>query len=224
MITKPDYDTAAIKAMQLLIDNNITETPINPLPILLNYPGVRVVPFTRMADEAGIERKDLIPMFGVNQDAATFHLKMQNMKDVNYVVFYNMRLPYEIIWRGIARELGHIVLKHDGSTRTPEARLAEAMCFAHHLISPRPILYLIQQSGVPLTMSVLAQTTGCSAECVEDMQQIPLTNVPKELNIKVRDLFSAHINEYLRFHAASPLKDKSPVLDFGTFMDGYKEG
>ena len=114
MINKPDYETAASKAMQILIDRNIKGTPVNPMPIMVNYPGVRVMPFTRMADEAGMEWEELVPMFGTNQDAATFHLDMPNLEDVHYVVVYNMRLPFEIIWRGIARELGHIVLGHNG--------------------------------------------------------------------------------------------------------------
>lgn len=222
MITVPDYETAAIRAMEILIENHITETPVNPMPILLNYPGVRVMPFTMMADRAGIERDDLIPLFGGNQDAATFHLGM-DMPDVTYITIYNMRLPYEIIWRGIARELGHIVLGHDGATRPAEVRMAEAMCFAHHLLSPRPIIRLIQESGMPLTMSALANTTGCSDECVEDMQVIPGVHTPKELNRQVKDLFARGVNEYIRFHRSSPMKDKSPLIDLGTFMDNYED-
>lgn len=218
----PDYDRAAIEAMKLLIANNITETPIKPMPILLHYPGVRVMPFTHMASEAGIDRDDLIPMFGGNQDAATFHLTA-GIGDVSYVVVYNMRLPFEIIWRGIARELGHIVLGHNGTARSTETRRAEAMCFAHHLISPRPIIYLLQQSGIPLTMNVLTNTTGCSEECVDDMQKIPGAHVPKELNNQVRDLFARGINEYIRFHSSAPHADRSALVDFGTYMDNYEE-
>ena len=223
MISKPDFDTAAIRAMELLRDRRITETPVNPLPIMLDYPGVRVMPFTRMAAEAGIDRHELVPMFGGNQDAATFHMDMPGMDDVKYVVVYNMRLPFEIIWRGIARELGHIVLGHDGATRTAEARIQEALCFAHHLISPRPVIRMIQESGMPLTMSALANTTGCSDECVEDMQHIPGTHVPKELNLQVKKQFARGIKEYIRFHQASPMKDNSPVLNLGSFMDYYEE-
>ena len=54
MINRPDYDRAAAAAMQLLIDHQVKETPINPLPILLNLPGVRVLPYTKMASDAGI--------------------------------------------------------------------------------------------------------------------------------------------------------------------------
>lgn len=218
----PDYDRAAIAAMKLLIENQITETPIKPMPIMLSYPGVRVMPFTHMASEAGMERDDLIPLFGTNQDAATFHLGA-DINDVKYVVVYNMRLPFEIIWRGIARELGHIVLGHDGATRSASVRRAEAMCFAHHLLCPRPIIRIIQESDMPLTMSALANTTGCSDECVEDMREIPGAHVPADLNRQVRDLFERGINEYIRFHRSSPLKDKSPLIDLGTYMDYYEE-
>lgn len=222
MINKPDYDRAAAAAMQLLIDHNVTETPINPLPILLNYPGVRVLPYTKMASDAGMDRKELIPIFG-NQDAATFHLDLPGMDDVRYVVVYNMRLPFEIIWRAIARELGHIVLCHDGVTRSMEARMQEAVCFAHHLISPRPVLNYLRQSGLPFTLNVLTNTTGCAEECVQEMQTIPGAHVPVDLNARVRDLFVPHLREYVDFYRASNKHDKSPLLDLGTFMDNYEE-
>lgn len=219
---KPDYDRAAIAAMQILVDHQIAETPIVPLPILLKYPGVRVISFAKMANEANIDRDELLPLFVANQDAATFKLGL-DIDDVEYVVAYNLRLPFEIIWRGIARELGHIVLGHDGVTRPYAVRRAEAMCFAHHLLSPRPIIHMLQESGIPLTMNVLSDTTGCIDECVLDMREIPGVHVPAELNRQVRDLFSHGINEYIRFHNASKKTDNSPVVDFGTFMDCYEE-
>lgn len=217
----PDFDRAAIAAMELLVSRKITETPIDSLSILLTYPGVRVMSFTKFATQAGINRHDLIPMFGANQDAATFKLGM-NIESVDYVVVYNMRLPYEIIWRGVARELGHIVLGHDGQTRPTNVRLQEAMCFAHHLISPRPIIHMLRGSGIPLTMNVLTATTGCSDECVDDLRVIPGVHVPAELNREVRDLFSHGIGEYIRFYRAAK-DDHSPIIDFGTYMDNYEE-
>ena len=198
MLMQPDFDKAATKAMEILIKNQITETPIYSPSILVNYPHVRVMSFTNMADKSEIERADLIPKFGENQDAVTF--RMTNMDDVDYVVIYNMRLPFEDIRRAIARELGHIVLGHDGQTRPTGVRMAEALCFAHHLLSPRPIIHTIQESGLPFTMNVLTHTTGCSGDCVDEIREIPGTNVPKELNRLVRDLFASHINEYIRFH------------------------
>ena len=223
MITAPDFDLAATRALEILRDNNITETPINPLPILLQTPGVRVMPFTKMANELSRDRQDLVPMFGTNTDAATFHLQLPGLADVEYVVVYNMRLPFEIIWRGIARELGHIVLRHDGQTRTADARMAEALCFAHHLISPRPIIRFLQDSGIPLTMNDLSAVTGCSDECVDELQTLPGVRVPSDLNARIRAQFAPHLTEYINFAKSSPKVDRSPVVDFGSFMDGYEE-
>ena len=213
-------DSAAIKAMEILRDKKISETPVNPLQIMLEYPHVRVVPFTRMAADAGMERHDLVPLFEGNQDAATFILS--GIDGVKYVVVYNMRLPCEIIRRAIARELGHIVMGHDGSTRPTDVRKAEAMTFAHYLLSPRPALNLIRQS-MPITLSVMSQTMGCSEECVEDIQKIPGVHVPADLNRAVRDQFAQGIKEYIQFHLSSPMKDHSPVVDLGGYMDFYEE-
>lgn len=218
----PDYDRAAIAAMTLLAENRIQETPIIPLPLLLKQPGVRVISFARMANEINVERDELVPLFAANQDAATFRLGM-DLDGVEYVVVYNMRLPFEIVWRAVARELGHIVLGHDGETRPQDVRRAEAMCFAHHLLSPRPIIRLLQESGLPLTMNVLSDTTGCVDECVYDMRLIPGAHVPAALNRQVRAQFEKGINEYIRFHGAASTKDHSPLIDLGTFMEGYEE-
>ena len=119
--------------------------------------------------------------------------------------------------------LYHIVLGHDGATRTKEARFAEAMTFAHHLLSPRAVIHLLQESGMPLTMNVLTQTVGCSDDCVDDIRRIPGVHVPAALNDQVKSQFERGIREYVRFHLSSPIPDKSPVLDLGTYMDNYEE-
>ena len=218
----PDFEKAATEALKILIDNRITETPIDALSVLLNYPGVRVMTFSSFALETGKKREELIPLFGQNQDAVTFHLDM-DIDGVEYVVVYNMFLTVDVVMRGIARELGHIVLHHDGRTRPADVRLAEAKCFAHHLLSPRPVIRMLQDSGITVTLDVLAETTGCSSDCVEDMKNIPGVSVSKELNQQVKALFCERISEYIRFHSASSVNDNSPVVDFGSFMDCYEE-
>ena len=134
-----------------------------------------------------------------------------------------MFLTVDVVMRGLARELGHIVLQHDGITRETSVRMAEAKCFAHHLLSPRPVISMLQQSGLPITLDVLAETTGCSSDCVDDIQTIPGVNVPSDLNRKVKELFTQEINEYIRYKTASKKKDSSPVVDFGQFMEFYEE-
>lgn len=220
----PDYETAARKALEIILYRQITETPVLSLPILRNFPGVRLMSFAEMADGTGMDRENLVPLFGRNQDAATFLLNADiSLDDVRYVVIYNRKLPYETVRKAIARELGHIVLGHDGVTRPPEVRYAEAMCFAHHLLLPRPVIRMLQSAGVPLTLNVLADTIGCADECVEGMRTTPGVHVPRQLNAEVRDLFAPHIREYIRFHAASKKPDHSPVADIGTYMDFYEE-
>lgn len=216
-----DFNRASTIAMQILIDNKVTETPVDSLQLLVNFPRVRVMSFANMAYNSEVDREDLVPLFGQNQDAVTF--RFYGMDDVDYVVIYNMKLPFEDIRRAVARELGHIALGHDGQTRSAEVRKAEALCFAHHLLSPRPIINMIQKSGLPFTINVLTHTTGCSEDCLEEIREIPGTKVSPELNTKVRELFGSHILEYIRFHKASPKPDNSTVIDFGTYMEGYEE-
>ena len=96
------------------------------------------------------------------------------------------------------------------------------MCFAHHLISPRPIIHMLQQE-IPLTMNVLTATTGCSDECVDEMREIPGTHVAPELNREVKKLFERGITEYIQFYKAAKKEDKTPLIDFGSFMDFYEE-
>lgn len=218
----PDYEKAATKALEILVNRQTSATPIDALSILLKYPGVRVMTFSRMATETGKERDELVPLFGECQDAATFHLDTP-IEGVDYVVVYNRFLSVELVFRAVARELGHIVLGHDGQTRTTDVRMAEALCFAHHLLSPRPVIRLLQEAGVPVTLNVLADITGCTGECVEGLQNLPGVNVPAELNAQAKALFAPGINEYVRFHKALPKADNSPIIDFGTFMDNYRD-
>lgn len=217
----PDYNKAATKALEILVNKQISATPIDSLSILLKYPGVRVMTFSRMAMETGKEREQLVPLFGECQDAATFHLDTP-IQGIDYVVVYNRFLAVDLVFRAVARELGHIILGHDGQTRSTEVRMAEALCFAHHLLSPRPVIRLLQEAGIPVTLNVLADITGCTGECVEGLQTLPGVHVPPALNAQAKALFAPHIGEYIRFYKAAK-QDHSPVIDFGSFMDGYTE-
>ena len=96
------------------------------------------------------------------------------------------------------------------------------MCFAHHLITPRPVIRMLEDA-FPVTMNVLTDTTGCSDDCIDEIRELPGVSVSKMLNKDVRDLFSRGIDEYIRFHKASIKEDRSPVVDFGSFMNGYEE-
>lgn len=219
-MTAPDYNLAAASALRTLIFHKITTAPIVPLPIIKKTPGVLAMPFADLAHSAGIERSKLVPMFGENQDALTFHVGGEN---VQYVVAYNQYLPFDAIRRGLARELGHIVLGHDGKKLPTDVRMEEAMTFARHLLFPRPLIHAVQEAGFPLTIDVVGSLTGCYVRCLEGLQKTPGIHVPPELNRAVKEQFSDCIRNFIDFQSVISAGDSSALADFGHFMDGYEE-
>lgn len=215
----PNYDAAATKATETLIFNNVSSTPVDPVKILKTTPGVLVLTFAEAAGQLGEERENIIASFGDSQDAIT-SVKLIDEKP-RYIVAFNQRLPYFMVQRGLARELGHILLGHDG-TRPADVRMAEAYCFAHHLLCPRPLIHAIQQE-VPMTVEVLGCITGCYERCLARMRKEPGARVPKELNRELLKQFDAYIKNYLCFQKILSADDTSALADFGTYMDGYEE-
>lgn len=216
---KPDYEWAAIKATETLIKNQIYAAPIDPMPILKKLKKekrVLLFSFSEVSDLMGFERKNLIGMFG-SGDAFTSY------KDGRYIVTYNMRLPFHLQQRALARELGHIILNHDGS-RPEEVREAEALCFARHFLCPRALMKLLEECPIPLNMHTLCDITGCDDRCVDAMQKIPATFVPPELNRLVKEQFTEYVCNCVDYYDTIKAEDdNSPDVDFGSFMDGYKE-
>ena len=216
----PDYEKAAAAAVQTLIKYAVKAAPVSPLPILKQVGGVIVQAFSEMSDASGIARRDLVPMFGRNRDAISSILS-ENGKEI-YVVAYNGMLPFNMIQRALARELGHIILKHREST--PESA-AEADCFAYHLLCPRPLIHFIQVTNMRITMDLLANLTGMFDQSLIAIRRIPATHVPANLNRFVRCQmmpFMMNLFDYYQYEHAF-LKDGSALADFGTFMDGYEE-
>ena len=217
---KPNYDKAATMALESLIKYQICSAPVLPLPMLKRMPGVLVVSFAEMSQSSGINRKNLITMFGKeNQDAVT-SVHNKNGKLV-YLVAYNQRLPIYMIQRSLAREMGHIVLQHDGSL-PEDVRMAEANTFAHHLICPRPLVHAIMESDVRFSTEVLGNMTGCYERCLLGMRKTPGTNVPAELNKMVKEQLNDYIENYLDY-LTFVKEDNSATADFGTYMEGYVE-
>ena len=217
----PDFDRAATAAAEILIKYGVSKAPVDPIPIFKRAPGFNVITFTEMSKLIGISRNDLVSTFDAeNHDAVTsVHIK-DSVK--HYIVAYNMRLPQYLVQRALAREMGHIVLGHDG-TRPQDVRNAEALCFSHHLLCPRPLIHAIREAGVTITTEVLGNTTGCYERCLIGMRKTPATHVPAELNRKLRNQFSEYIKEFLDFQTYLSQDDDSMIANFGTFMDGYEE-
>lgn len=120
---KPDYQKAEQKAKEL------KESGADcPLMILKSLQNVAAASFADASSRFGIARSDLISMFDVeNQDAITM------FRDGNYLVIYNQELPCKTIRHAVARELGHIVMGHDGS-RPEDVRMEEANYFAQQFL------------------------------------------------------------------------------------------
>ena len=217
----PDFDRAATAAAEVLIKYGICTAPVDPIPIFKKADGFNVVTFTEMSHISGVDRKELLSSFAASNQDAVSSVYLKNGKK-HYLVAYNMRLPQYLVQRALAREMGHIVLGHDG-TRPQDVRNAEALCFAHHLICPRALIHAIQESGTKLTTEVLGNTTGCYERCLIGMRREPCTHVPADLNRQVHAQFMDYINEFLDFQSFLSQEDDSMIANFGTYMDGYEE-
>ena len=121
---KPDLEKAARKAKEL------KESGADcPLQILKTLKHVGASSFADASARYGINRESLLSMFDDgNQDAITMY------RNGSYLVIYNQELPCRIIRHAVARELGHIVMEHDGS-RPEDVRMAEAEYFAEQFLT-----------------------------------------------------------------------------------------
>lgn len=217
----PDYEKAAIKATETLIKYGISTAPVDPLVILKKMPGVLVLSYEALSNESGMNQRDVVSICGEkNQDAFTTVI----MKDgkPQYLVTYNQMLSVHLFQRALARELGHIVLGHDGSL-PEDVRNQEAKCFANHLCCPRPLIHAIQATGIRFTVDVLGNVTGCYDYCLSCMRKLPGVHVPPDLNRQVRDLFMPYVLNFFEYQRVATRKDGSALADFGTYMDYYEE-
>ena len=217
----PNYDAAAIAAAQTLIKYHVSTAPVDPLPILKSTPAVLIVSFAEMAEHMGLDRGSVVNSFGTgNQDAVTAVLKRS--RRLEYIVAYNQRLPFYMLQRALARELGHIVLGHDG-TRPEGVRLEEAQTFARHLLCPRPLIRAISEAGIPLTVEVIGSVTGCYERCLAGMRKTPGVVVPAQMNRAIKAQFSDYVANFVSFQEILSADDESMLANFGSFMEGYEE-
>ena len=217
----PDYQRAAIKATETLIKYGISSAPVSSLSILKKTPGVLVFTYQTISNKIDQDRRCVISMFGDgNQDAFT----TVNMKDgkPQYIVTYNQQLSTVFVQRSLARELGHIILGHDG-TLPEDVRNEEAKAFANHLLCPRPMIHSFQAAGLRITTEMLGNLTGCFDYCLSCMRRIPAVSVPAEMNRVVRDQFMDYIRNFFEYYRGASLSDGSALADFGSYMDGYEE-
>ena len=114
---QPDYQRAAVAASDTLARFGSGSSVADLLRIFQRFPNVAVFPFA------------LSPVSDAEAwEASTF------FRDQKYIVMYNGALPDHLLRRTLARELGHVVLSHDG-TGPEDVWMEEANCFAYHLLS-----------------------------------------------------------------------------------------
>ena len=213
-----NYERAAIKASETLVKYAVLKCPVSPLPILEKMGNVLTVSFEELGDSSGIDRKDVAHLFGKCRDAVS----SVHMKDGQavYVVAYNGLLPYNMLQRALARELGHIVLGHRERNADNEA---EAECFAKHFLCPRPVIHTIQAISMRMTEDLLGNLTGIYQQSLVSLRKTPGVNVPPGLNRFVRDQFMPFILNFFEYYRNVMPQDGSALVDFGTFMDNYVE-
>ena len=124
----PNFERATSKAEMILQQHGIA----CPMTILKKTPGVLVASYAETSESVGIDRQNLMTMFGDHDQDAFTTVKIENGKSV-YLVMYNRALTCKETRFALARELGHIALGHDG-TRPESVRNEEAICFANRLL------------------------------------------------------------------------------------------
>ena len=127
---EPNYDVASSKAREVLAKYRITSTEEAPLQILKSIPCVLVLSYEEASYRRSENRSELLCMH--NNHKAVTYVDVSNGK-TKYVVIYNQKIPFSEVRKSLARELGHVVLGHDG-TLPEEIRTAEAIHFADCLL------------------------------------------------------------------------------------------
>lgn len=220
-IPAPDFEKAATKAAEILVQFRISSAPVLPLQILNSLPGVLVRSFTEFADEAGLDRKELVSMYGSEAQDAVTYSRLINGKQF-FIVAYNQRMPFYMLQLSLARELAFIVLGTEDS-RHEEPRMSEALCFTRHLLCPRPLINSLMAVGFPLTVESVGSLTGCYGRCLAGIRETPGALVAAGLNRLIRQQFAPFVENLAAFGSIVTSHDDSPAANFGTFMDDYEE-
>ena len=217
----PNLDIAATRALEIIIQRRISAGPIDPFPVLKSLPGVLVISFAEMALQMELDRENLLKSVSPeNHDAMSFAKTISGK--TMYFVVYNQRLPFYLLQRGLARELGHIIMGHDGS-RPEDVRIAEAQTFAYHFLCPRPLVRAVQESGIRFSTEVLGNMTGCYERCLSGMRKTPGAHVAPELNRKIKAQFADYLANFLDYQSIIAPTDDTMLADFGSYMDNYEE-
>lgn len=214
---KPDVERAALAASETLIRHHIDNAPIFPMSILQSMPNVIVMTFTEMADKSGMDRTNLVTMFGSDtQDVIAY------LRGNEYCVAYNQRLPYYMLQRAMARELGHILLGHHTSTLPEQTQTMEALYFSRYLLCPRPLLKRLFDAGINMTVETLGNITGLYGRSLAGIRETPGAHIPTQINCKIRDQFTGYLQRAMDYIKSESVENVAKAT-FGSYMDNYEE-
>ena len=134
---RPDYRKAAEKAIETHRRFKTDISHIDALPILKQLQNVLMIDYTEFGIIGNIGFCCNSTTADDNQDAITL-VSRKNGK-LKYIIIYSRNCPDAQLELALCRELGHVILEHDGST--PEfVWMEEANCFAHYFLCPLPLL------------------------------------------------------------------------------------
>ena len=213
-----NYTRAAKKAYDIIIKYGICKSPVSPLPILERMEDVITVSFEELGCISGLDCVELAPIFGKCSDAFTSIRIDNGIK--TYVVAYNSLLPFNILQRALAREMGHVVLGH---TEISSENEAEAQCFAQHLLCPRPLIHILQAISMRVTEDLFGNLTGAQNQFLVSMRRTPGVDVPAKINKFVGNMFLPFAVNFYEYYRDVKPYDGSALADFGTYMDNYAE-
>lgn len=221
MMGYADIETAALKATETLIKYHVSYAPVTPLPILKTMPNVLLLSFAEIATKVGMDREHVLSTFASdNRDVVTSVVNTDGK--LRYFIAYNQRLPFYMLQRALARELGHIVLGHDGS-RPEEVRQQEALYFARHFLCPRPLIHALREIVNPLTVETVGNITGCYERCLLGLRRTPGAHIPAEMNLAIKRQFADYITNFADCKGIFTAEDITGEADFGTYLDFYEE-
>lgn len=213
-----DFRTPAVKACETLINFGVCKTPVNPLSIFEKMEGVVVLTFDELGKRTGLDCRNISTMFGKYRDA--FSTICTKSEKPTRVVAYNDLLPFGILQGALAREIGHIILRHTESNQETET---EAKCFANHLICPRPLINIMRAISVRITEDFVGNLTGTQRQFLVDLRRTPGVDVPAKLNRFVANQFMIFAVNFVEYYRETAPRDWSAVADFGSYMDNYVE-
>ena len=211
-----DYLKAATRASEILIRYNVRKSPVLPLPILEQMDNVQVVTFAELHNVSSV---DVRTIGGGKFRDSCLMIRHDNGKK-EYLIAYNDLLPDSVLYKSLAVELGHVALSHTERSAENEA---EANFFALHFLCPRPLIHLMQAISMRITEDLLASLTGILHETLIAIRRVPGVSVSSRLNRFVSNQFMPFMLNFFEYRRDVNPLDGSALVDFGTFMDNYKE-